>query len=455
MKKYDVIVIGAGPGGYSLAAMLSSNNKKTALIEKDKLGGTCVNYGCIPTKSILTSARVIESLKTINKHSVSIDNYTFDVNKLTSNAINVSKTLNNSILNTLTNANVDIYSNVAKLLDENTILLNDNTKLSFDKLVIATGSRNRYLNIENIDSLIENKTVLDTTDILHLDSIPKSITIIGSGAIALELGYYLSVLGTKVTLLEYAPIYMPLYDRDVADEIKKMLDDRNIEIHTNVRFIKFSDTKLYTTINGVEKIFDTQKYLVAAGRVANIEGFENIIDLNERNFIKVNKNMQTNISHIYAMGDVTGIKMSSTMSYKHGDTIAQHILGLEIDEINPQNIPSALYLNTDISTCGLSEKNLNDSNIEYEKIILQSKFMPANHATQDIDYGFIKLLLSKNREKLLGCAVILKNSSLIINTLSLAISGKTELKDLFSLGHTHPTVSESMYYALRNVFLKK
>lgn len=456
MNKFDVIVVGAGPGGYTLAAQLSANGKKVAIVERNKLGGTCVNIGCIPTKSLITSARTISSVKESQKYGVESDNIKLEVAKIAENAKEVSTRLNGAIKSALEEAGVAIFmGETAKFIDDHTLSVGSQ-EIYGEKIVLATGSRSRMLKIDNSSELAKTGKLIHSTSALKVNEIPESIVIVGSGIIALEFGYYFSQLGSKVTLLEYGNEAMPAYDRDLASEIASMLANNGVKIFTNVRFNGFNDKEeLLTTVNGKETIFNASKYLVAIGRVPNSSIAQDVVELDQRGNIVVDEYLRTSKKHIYAMGDVTGKKMLSSVSYKHGDAIFQHIMDLEVDKVNTDFIPATLYISLDVASVGKNEEQLNKMGVEYDKLVVKAAQLPRMHAEQKIDHGFVKLLIDKKHEKLLGAHIILKDASLIINTLALAVSGKITLKDLFTLGHTHPTVSEAIYYALRGVFLKK
>ncbi|WP_371246007.1 NAD(P)/FAD-dependent oxidoreductase [Mycoplasmopsis agassizii] len=456
MKKFDVVVIGAGPGGYTLAAQLSSNGKKVALIERNKLGGTCVNIGCIPTKSLITSARSVLSMKKAADYGVKVADFKVLLAKIAQNAADVSAKLNGAIAGALEGAKVKVFQGkTAKFLDDKTIDL-EGEKITAEKFVIATGSRSRQFKITNSAKAAGTGRLIHSTSAIALTELPEKLVIIGTGVVALEFAFYFSTLGSKVILLEYGPKAMPAYDRDLANEIEKMLKQNHVEIFTDVRFKEFDDELDLVIEHGGKTLkVKADKYFAAVGRYANSELANGVVDIDERGNIVVDEFLRTSKPHIYAMGDVTGKKMLSSVSYKHGDQVFQHIMGLNVDKVNVDHVPSSLYLSLDVASVGRNEQQLEKDGVKFEKIVVSSGQLPRLHAEQNTSFGFIKLLVDPKEDRLLGAHLILKDASLLINTLALAVSGKIKLHDLFTIGHTHPTVSEGIYYALRGHYLKK
>ncbi|TDO19122.1 dihydrolipoamide dehydrogenase [Mycoplasma testudineum] len=456
MKKYDVVVVGAGPGGYSLAARLGMNGKKVAIIERNKLGGTCVNIGCVPTKSLINSARLIGESKEFEKFGLNASGYHHKLEKIVENAANISKTLNGAIANALSGAGVEVFlGKTAKFIDKHTIDL-EGTKISAEKFVIATGSRSNQFSVENSYEAAKVGKLIHSTSALKLSELPKKLVIIGSGIIALEFAYFYSTLGTEVTLLEYGAVAMPAYDSDLREEIQNMLSESKVKILTEVRFEKFDEKlNLVTTIQGKKQVFEADKFFAAVGRHANSELIKGIVDLDQRGNIIVDENQVTSEKHILALGDVTGKKMLSSVAYRMGDAVFQNLMGMPIDKVNVDHIPSSLYLSLDVASVGLNEKQLKDKGIEYKVLKVGAGNLPRMHAEQNTKFGFLKLLIDPKKDALLGAHIILDGASLIINTLALAVSGKIKLKDLMTIGYTHPTIAEAIYYALASHYFGK
>ncbi|PAF51347.1 hypothetical protein BKH43_01530 [Helicobacter sp. 13S00401-1] len=452
MKKYDVAIIGAGPGGYSLAVQLGSKGKKVALIEKAELGGTCVNVGCIPTKSLITSARYAS--KNLHKYGVETSEALLNIKTVASNAIRISKTLNGSIAKALEGAKVELYKGKsAKFVDAHTLDI-EGEKIEASKIVIATGGRNNTFNIENADLLTKQGKLLYSTEALRTEVLPKKLVIIGSGIISLEFAYYFAAMGSEVTMLEFAPKPFPSFDRDVASEIEKSLSGLKVSVRTNVKFIRFNeDLSLEIEVEGKKEKIEADKFLAAVGRRPNSELAQGIVDIDERGNIKINDANQTSLPHIYAMGDVTGKKPLSSVSYKHADTIYEHIMGKQVDVVKVDHIPTSVYIGVDIAGVGKSEERLLKEGIPYKVLKVSGMNLPRLHAEQTPEVGLVKLLIDEENDRLLGAHLVLKDASLVINTLALAVSDKIKLRDLYNIGYTHPSVAEAIYYALRPLYL--
>ncbi|WP_033161019.1 dihydrolipoyl dehydrogenase [[Mycoplasma] collis] len=454
MEKYDVVILGAGPGGYTLANILAVNGKKVLIIEKDKLGGTCVNYGCIPTKTLLNKMSFLNELKKeqlINKNE--IEGF---YAKLKKQMRQNSQILQNNIKNLLNNSNIKVLNGYGEVLDSNTISVN-NQKIIFDKLIIATGSYSRELNIENSNLMKSKKILLTSNDILKLKTIPKSITIIGAGAISLEFAYFFNSLNTRVTILEAGRNIFANFSPDIANYLKKWLIQNKINFYDNVKLEKFENNNLIFKINDEIKKIKTEKYFAAIGRIPNLNGLEKLkLELNVNNSIKVDAKMKTSINNIYAIGDVNGLSGLTSGAYKQGDIVAKELLNFEKnEEFNSLFVPSTIYINPEISFIGMSENYLQKNNIEYIKLQIPSNKLPRTYIEKSSLESFMEIYIDKNNFKILGSTIILKNSSLLINIITQFIKDNKTIYDLQEIAYTHPTFAEAFYYLARNFIFRK
>ncbi|WFQ95944.1 dihydrolipoamide dehydrogenase [Mycoplasma feriruminatoris] len=446
MKKFDIVVIGAGPGGYSLANILSLNNKKVALIEKQDVGGTCINKGCVPTKTLIKSAKVLELIKNAEKFGISVDNISFDFLKMQQRRLENKEFFNTSISNQINLNGITFYKGFGEVLTTNSIKVNDEI-INFDKLVLATGTRPKIINFEGLEESQKNGYLLDSDQALVLNDIPSSLTIIGDGPISLEFAYLYNTLGSKVTILTNVE-FLSRFDIDIQKSVKEYFKQKDITVIDNVNIKKIDNNKVYYD----ETFIESKKILLAVGRTPNIEAFSNIdIKKDKNGFVLVDEHMKTNIDNIYAIGDVTGLTLLSSVAYKTGDIVASDILNTNKNEKFDKNLVTwAIYLNPEIAGIGLTEQQLKEQNIEFDSIIINSKALPRAHADNIVsDYSFIKFLVSKQTQEILGCFMMIENANLLINHIGLFMQQKLNFATLQKTIYTHPTIGEAFYYASR------
>lgn len=445
MQKFDVVVLGAGPGGYSLANILSLNNKKVALIEKEDLGGTCINKGCVPTKTLIKSAKVFELVKNSQKFGVSADNISFDFKKMQQRRLDNKKFFNNSIKNQIELNQISFFKGVGEVLDKNSIKINDQI-ISFDKLVLATGTRAKVINLEGLEQSQKNGYLLDSDQALFLENVPSSLTIIGDGPISLEFAYLYNTLGSKVTILTNTD-FLLRFDIDIQKSVRQYFDEKQIKIIENANIKKIDNNKVFYDNSFIE----SEKILLAVGRVPNNESFINLdIKKDKNGFVIVDEFMKTNFDNIYAIGDITGLTLLSSVAYKTGDIVARNILKTNPEKFDKNLVTWAIYLNPEIAGIGLTEQQLKEQNIEFESIMINSKALPRAHADGIInEYSFIKFLVSKQTEEILGCFMMIENANILINQIGLFMQQKLSFSTLQKTVYTHPTIGEALYYTSR------
>lgn len=456
MKKYDILFIGGGPAGYSCAAILGSKGKKVAVIEQKELGGTCVNEGCIPTKTLLKSAKLFNDIKDCQKYGFKISNLDVDY-KITQQIRKNNKTkLNNAIAAALAEANVDVYKSEANVLSAHKVKVGD-LVLETDKLILATGSKSRQIQFTGLEKAIsEKKVYLTSTDFLVEENLPNSLLIYGGGPVALEFAYVASSFGTNVTILEHAPRLLNKMDEIAGNEVTKLLESKNIKIITNVQLESYEGNGVFQYKKHDGKLIKEKhdKLLLAVGRVANTKAFENLkINKTDNGFVKIDSNMKTSLNDVYAIGDVTGELMLTSTAYKHGDVLIETLLNKKVENFTTKIVAWALYFAPELAGVGLDENNAIS---KYGKdnvlaITIPAGKLPRNHADSKTELGFFKLIVEKTTGKILGSLIMLENASLIINEIALAISANLTIKDLQAVGHTHPTLSEAIYYASRGL----
>ncbi|WP_434329794.1 dihydrolipoyl dehydrogenase [Mycoplasma capricolum subsp. capricolum] len=446
MEKFDVVVLGAGPGGYSLANILSINKLKVALIEKEDLGGTCINKGCIPTKTLIKSAKVFELVKNAKDYGVFTDAIKYDIKKIQQRRLENKTFFNSGIQKQLDLNNVRLFKGLGEVLDQNSIKVNEQI-ICFDKLVIATGSRSKIINFQGIEKSIENGYLINSDQALYLESVPKSMVIIGDGPISLEFAYFYNTLGTKVTILTNVD-FLSRFDIDIQKSVKQYFDLKNIKVIDKINIKKIDLDKVYYDDNFIQ----AEKILLAIGRQPNNESFKNLdIKKDKNGFVLVDDLMKTNFDNIYAIGDITGLTLLSSVAYKTGDIVARNILKYNDSEKFDKNlVPWAIYLNPEIAGVGLTEQQLVEQKVEFESFIINSKALPRAHADGIVaDYSFIKFLVDKKTDQILGCFMMIETANILINQIALFMQQKLTFTQLQKSVYTHPTIAEALYYSSR------
>ncbi|KEZ19096.1 dihydrolipoyl dehydrogenase [Mycoplasma capricolum] len=446
MEKFDVVVLGAGPGGYSLANILSINKLKVALIEKEDLGGTCINKGCIPTKTLIKSAKVFELVKNAKDYGVFTDAIKYDIKKIQQRRLENKTFFNSGIQKQLDLNNVRLFKGLGEVLDQNSIKVNEQI-ICFDKLVIATGSRSKIINFQGIEESIKNGYLINSDQALYLESVPKSMVIIGDGPISLEFAYFYNTLGTKVTILTNVD-FLSRFDINIQKSVKQYFDLKNIKVIDKIDIKKIDLDKVYYDDNFIQ----AEKILLAIGRQPNNESFKNLdIKKDKNGFVLVDDLMKTNFDNIYAIGDITGLTLLSSVAYKTGDIVARNILKYNDSEKFDKNlVPWAIYLNPEIAGVGLTEQQLVEQKVEFESFIINSKALPRAHSDGIVaDYSFIKFLVDKKTDQILGCFMMIETANILINQIALFMQQKLTFTQLQKSVYTHPTIAEALYYSSR------
>lgn len=459
-KKYDIAIIGGGPGGYVAAIRAAQLGFKTVVIDKDNLGGICLNWGCIPTKSLLKNAEVFDTIKNhSNDFGIKVEGVSFDFSKIIKRSRDISEKITKNVELLVKKNKVDRIRGFAKLVSKNDISVHDNDgkvieSVSADKIIIATGARPKIL--PNIP--VDRKNIITSTEAMNLPEQPKSLIIIGAGAIGIEFAYFYSVLGTKVTIVEMMENILPIEDKEVSETLAKNFKKRGIDIHTSsiVESAVVKNGEVSVTIDkaGKKTELKAEKVLSAIGVTGNVEGFgleELGIEL-YKNHIKVDKkNYQTNIPNIYAIGDVIGPPWLAHVASAEGITCIENIKGLHTVPVDYENIPGCTYCNPQVASVGMTEAKAKEAG--YELKIGKFPFMASGKAFAAGDRdGFVKLIFDAKYGELLGAHIIGPESTELIAELVLARSVEATYETIIKTIHAHPTLSESIMEAAANAY---
>ncbi len=438
MLKYDIIIIGGGSGGYRSAELLSNAGKRVLIVEKEQaIGGVCLNYGCIPTKAYIAVIETIEHIKNAGKLGLDID-YTIkpDMNKILARKDRTVKMLNMGLLKTLNSAGITIINGIAEFINEYTIKVNDKT-FEADHIIIATGSLDKDIEAVKRD----REFILNSKDMLSLNSIPEKLSVIGAGVIGIELAFIFSNLGSKVTIIEYLNSVLPTLNNSiVSSAVEKILKSSGINVMLNKSVIKADKIDQKIILESGEEI-KSDKILVATGRYPIIhESIKKIgIKMDNNGFIITDKRNRTNIKNIYAAGDVINGPMLAHKAYYDAMIIKNDIIGNGSDK-DYTNIPYAIFTIPPVSHAGLTEEICIEKGMDYNV----KEFSYAHNgraAAYGARTGFVKMIISKDKN-ILGITVSGKESDLIIHEVLPLIYNKCKIDAIINTVHIHPTLSE-------------
>ena len=428
MKKYQLIVVGGGPGGYTAAFRAAELGMSVAIVDDNDLGGVCLNWGCIPTKSLLKNAEVFELINDASSYGIEIGKPKVHFDKIIDKTIQARKRLSKGLHFQVRKLGVDFFPGFASFINQNSIEVDGNT-LYGDTFIIATGSKAK--NLQSLDH--SSKNIMTAKDIFNLKKLPKSMTIIGAGAIGVEFAYFFNAFGTSITLLEAQENILPNEDVEVSQWMHKVLKRKKIDIQTNT---------LATEIND-------EYVLVSIGVEGNSKGFglnKIGIEIGPNQHIKVDKDGKTNIDNIYAVGDVVGPPWLAHVSSTEGLYVVEHISKLNPKKIDYNCIPACTYSKPEIGSIGLSQEMLDKDGIDYKVV---KSFFNANGkaVASSSTEGFIKILVSKDNY-ILGAHIIGSNATEMISEFSLAMRNKLSVENILDSIHPHPTFSEAIFETL-------
>ena len=443
-KKYDIIILGGGPGGYVAAVRAAQLGKKVAIVEKEQLGGICLNWGCIPTKSLLKNAHVFEIIKNAKNYGIDIPSYSINWPKIIQRSRNIAKRLNKGIEYLMKKNKVDHFSGFGSIVDKNTVSIKNDTKtesLHAEFIILAAGTTQRNLPGLSIDG----KLIISSREAMILDKIPKEIVIIGAGAIGVEFAHLFNTFGSKVTLVEAMPAITPNEDADISKELTSIFSKRKIKILTNKKVEKVEKLKSSVKLLIDSKEIKADIVLVAVGVTGNINniGLEKLSIKTDKGFIKTNPFMQTNVENIYAIGDISGPPLLAHVASAEGIVAIEHICGLKPMEMKYDNIPACTYCEPEVASVGLTEKEAKDSG--YDIKIGKFPFRALGKSLADGNHdGFVKIIYDSKYGELLGCHIIGHQASNLISEIGLARTLETTYHEVLKTIHPHPTLSEAI-----------
>ncbi len=452
MSKYDVIVLGSGPGGYVTAIRASQLGLKTAVIEKESLGGVCLNWGCIPTKALLKSAQVFDYLKHAEDYGLSVKQYDKDFTKVVARSRNVADGMSKGVQFLLKKNKIDVLKGFGKLKPGKKVDV-DGTEYSADHIIIATGSRSRVL--PNLPQ--DGKKVIGYREAMTLEKQPKSMIIVGSGAIGVEFAHFYNTMGTDVTLVEFQPNIVPVEDIDVSKQFERSFKKAGINVMTNssVEKVDTSGKTVKATVKTKkgEEILEADVVLSAVGIVSNIEGIglEDVGIVADKGKIMVNDFYQTNIPGYYAIGDVTPGQALAHVASAEGITCVEKIAGMQVEAIDYGNIPGCTYATPEIASVGMTEKQAKEAG--YELKVGKFPFSASGKASAaGTKEGFVKVIFDAKYGEWLGCHMIGAGVTDMIAEAVLGRKLETTGHEVLKTIHPHPTMSEAVMEAVADAY---
>lgn len=452
----DIVVIGAGPGGYVSAIKAASLGARTICVEKDKLGGVCLNVGCIPTKTLIATAELYHNINRSKTFGINVGSVEIDVAKMMERKDKVVSQLVGGVGVLFKKHGVESVKGTARLKDAHTVEveLNDGgtRSITVRNVIVATGSVPALLPLPGFEI---GESVWTSTDALSATAIPKSILIVGGGAIGLEFAFTLAAFGSQVTLVELMPQIVPAADTQMAKELEKSLKRAGIKIMTQTGVTRAEDIEggkkvFMNTPNGEESL-EVEKILVAVGRkpVSNGLGLEQLGVKTERGRILVNEHMQTDVPSIYAIGDVIGEPMLAHVAWTEGEVAVKHALGKNV-RMDYRVFPACVYTNPELATVGMTEEQALE---KYGEIKIGTFPFAANGKALGIGErdGFVKIIADSKYGEILGVHILGPHATDLISEAVVAMQNEATVDEIIAAIHPHPTLSEPIQEAAMDV----
>jgi len=457
MSKYDIIVVGSGPGGYVTAIRASQLGMKTAVVERESLGGVCLNWGCIPTKALLKSAQVFNYLKHAEDYGLKVENADKDFNAVVKRSRGVAEGMSKGVQFLMKKNKIDVLEGTGKILPRKKVSVTDakgkSTTHEADHVIIATGARSREL-----PSLPQDgKKVIGYRKAMTLEKQPESMIVVGSGAIGVEFASFYNDMGTEVTIVEFQPTIVPVEDEEVSKQFERIYKKKGIKVMTNssVESVDTSGKKVKAKVKTKkgEEVLEADIVLSAVGIKTNIEniGLEDVGIKTDKDKIIVNDYYQTNIPGYYAIGDVTHGPALAHVASAEGILCVEKIAGHKVEPIDYGNIPGCTYSDPEISSVGMTEKQAKEAG--YELKVGKFPFSASGKASASgAKDGFVKVIFDAKYGEWLGCHMLGAGVTDMIAEAVVARKLETTGHEVLKAIHPHPTMSEAVMEAVADAY---
>ena len=455
MEKFDIIVLGSGPGGYVTAIRASQLGLKTAIVEKESLGGVCLNWGCIPTKALLKSAQVFEYIKHSADYGIKVENFDKNFDDVVNRSRNVAKTMSKGVNFLMKKNKIKVFEGFGKLSENKSISITkedgSEDKIHGDKIIIATGARSREL--PNLKQ--DGKNIIGYREAMTLEKQPKEIIIVGSGAIGIEFAFFYNSMGTKVTVVEYMNRIVPVEDNEISKELEKSLKKKGISILTSseVKNATVNDDGNVDVVieskNGESKTINSEIVLSAVGIKTNIEniGLEDLGIKTEKDKIIVDDFYMTNLKDYYAIGDVVKGQALAHVASAEGILCVEKIAGHDVNPLDYNNIPGCTYCSPEIASVGYTEEQAIENG--YEIKVGKFPFSASGKAqASGKSDGFVKVIFDAKYGEWLGCHMIGEGVTDMIAEAVVGRKLETTGHEILKAVHPHPTMSEAVMEAV-------
>ena len=451
-QKYDLAIIGSGPGGYVAAIRAAQLKLKTAIIERDKLGGVCLNWGCIPTKALLKSAEVLEEIKQAKSYGLSVDGVRADFSAIIKRSRRVADMNSKGVEFLMKKNKIDVLYGSASFIDKHTLNIVDaqgkKQRITAQHIIIATGGRPKSIPGISIDG----EKIISSRQALALEQAPESLIVVGAGAIGVEFAYFYQTMGTKVTVIEMLDSLLPQEDKEITAVLAKSFKKAGIKVHTSAKLEQLvaegEGVQAVVNVAGKKETIRAEKALMAVGVQGNVEGLEldRVQVKNERGFIPVNEWYQTNVPGIYAIGDITGPPLLAHVASHEGIVCVEKIAGVETHPIDYNSIPGCTYCQPQVASIGLTEEQAKEKG--YRVKVGRFPYSASGKARAiGARDGLVKLVFDQKYGELLGAHIVGAEATELIAELGMAKALESTSAEIFQTMHAHPTLSEMIMEA--------
>lgn len=444
-EMFDVVVIGGGPAGYVAALKAAQLGGRVALVEKDQLGGACVNRGCIPTKTYLKNAEIIASIEHAAQRGIKLDSTTFqiDMDQVVAVKNDIVKSLSFGVKGLLRSYKVKLYTGTAKISRDKQVIIDGETVLATAKIILASGSKPSRLNIPGLDSPL----VLTSDEILDLKEIPTHLAIIGGGVIGLELAQVFRSYGSQVTIVEMESRLVPFMDAEISAELQKITEKKGIKVLTSTKLEKLTEVAGGLDITTSNGTLSADKALLSIGRVADLDAIGEAEIALSRNKIVVNDQMETSVPGIYAPGDVNGLWMLAHAAYKMGEVAAENAMGHPV-KADLRFVPSCIYTLPEVGCVGMTEATARE---HHDVSIGRFVYSANGRAMASGEWeGFAKVIIDQRTGEILGVHLIGPGAAEIVNEAAALMASEITAQEAAEIIHGHPTYSEALVFAIQD-----